>query len=281
MTIIETEKIGVEKLNQFKIPSAILDAEVLLSYVLKKSKEFILTNPEFKITKQQQNKYIALIKRRQKSEPVAYLTGEKEFYGLKFIVNKNVLIPRPETELLIEEAKKFINDQKLTIVDVGCGSGAIAITLKKYLPKNKLIATDISQAAINVAKKNSNLNKVKVEFIKTDLIKNIKEKIDVIVANLPYVPEEEKKIKNVFSAPLKYEPAKALYAGKYGLDLYEKLFKQINKLNIKPKILFCEIGSTYTDKVKNLSKKYFPKSNIEIKKDLCGKNRLMIIKINI
>lgn len=278
MTIIEAEKIGVEKLNLSKIPSAILDAEVLLYYVLKKSKEFILTNPEFKITKQQQNKYLALIKRRQKSEPVAYLTGEKEFYGLKFIVNKNVLIPRPETELLIEEAKKFINDQKLTIVDVGCGSGAIAITLKKYLPKNKLIATDISQAAINVAKKNSNLNKVKVEFIKTDLIKNIKEKIDVIVANLPYVPEEEKKIKNVFSAPLKYEPAKALYAGKYGLDLYEKLFKQINKLNIKPKILFCEIGSTYTDKVKNLSKKYFPKSNIEIKKDLCGKNRLIIIK---
>lgn len=278
MIIIEAEKFGESILKKNKIPSATLDAEVLLMHVLKKTKEFVLTNPEYKITKKQEKKYKFLIKRRSKFEPIAYLTGEKEFYNLNFLVNKNVLIPRPETELLIEEVIKYIGNKSITIVDVGTGSGAIAITLKKNLPKTKIIATDIFQSALNVAKKNANLNKVEIEFVKTDLIKNIKDKIDVIVANLPYVPEEEKKIKNIFSISLKYEPAKALYGGRYGLDVYERLFKQIRELAQKPMALFCEIGSTYTEKTSSLTKKYFPNSKIEIKKDLCGKNRLLIIK---
>lgn len=278
MTIIEAEKNGSNILNQAKIPSAILDAEVLLFYVLKKSKEFIFTNPELKITKTQEKKYESLIKRRVKFEPVAYLTGKKEFYGLEFTVNKNVLIPRPETELLVEEVIKYVGHKNITITDVGCGSGAIAISLKKHLPKTKIIATDISQLAINVAKKNANLNKVVIKFIKTNLISNVSDNIDIIVANLPYVPEEERKIKNIFSAPLKYEPINGLYGGKYGLDIYEKLFQQVNNLKIKPKALFCEIGSTYTKKTLALVKTFFTGSKIEIKKDLCGKDRLLIIK---
>jgi len=280
MTIIEAQKLGAEKLTRASIPSAILDAEVLLMLVLKKSKEYIFTNPEINITKTQENKYKSLIKRRAKFEPIAYLIGKKEFYGLSFMVNKNVLIPRPETELLIEEVIKYVGKNKYYIVDVGTGSGAIAITLKKYLPQIEVAATDISNLALRVAQKNAQLNKVDIKFITTDLISKISDKIEIVVANLPYVPDSEKRIKNVFSAPLKYEPAKALYAGRYGLDIYEKLFKQVNKLEIKPKALFCEIGSTYINKTMALVKKYFPQAKVEIKKDLCGKDRLLIIELN-
>ncbi|MDO8669272.1 MAG: peptide chain release factor N(5)-glutamine methyltransferase [Candidatus Buchananbacteria bacterium] len=278
MTIIEAGKIAADKLNQAKVPSAILDAEVLLACTLKKSKEFILANPKLKITKAQEKKYKALVKRRSKFEPVAYLTGEKEFYGLRFLVNKNVLIPRPETELLVEEVIKYVGTKSLTICDVGTGSGAIAVALKKYLPQTKIIATDISKSALNTAKKNADLNKAEISFIKTNLIYNIKDKIDLIAANLPYVPEEEKKIKNVFSKPLKYEPAGALYAGRYGLDSYEKLFQQTSNLPRKPTALFCEIGSNYAQKNKKMAQEYFPQAKIEIKNDLCDKKRLMIIK---
>lgn len=278
MTIIKVLKWAVTEFDKAKIPSALLDAEVLLMHVIKKSKEFILINPDQKITKSQENKFISLVKKRKKFEPVAYLTGTKEFYDFNFIVNKHVLIPRPETELLVEEVIKYVGHKKITVVDIGTGSGAIAISLKKNLPNINLIATDISQSALKIAQKNSELNGVKINFIKTNLISGINQKIDIMVANLPYIPEAEKKLKNIYTAPLKYEPAQALYAGKYGLDAYEELFKQINKLTSKPTAIFCEIGSTYINKTQALTKKYFPNSTVEIKKDLCGKNRLLIIK---
>ncbi len=279
MTIIQALKFGADKLLSVKSPSNILDAEVLLIHTIKKSKEYIFTNPEKKLSATQVQKYKSLIKRRVKFEPVAYLTGEKEFYGLNFIVNKNVLIPRPETELLVENIINYVGQRKITLIDVGTGSGAIAITLKTALPKTRIIATDISTTALAIAKKNADLHKADIEFIKTNLIDKINTKIDVIAANLPYVPDAEKEIKNIYSAPLKFEPTEALYGGKYGLDVYEKLFQQINKLAWKPKIIFCEIGATYINKTKQLTSKYFPQAKIEIKKDLCGKDRLLIIRL--
>ncbi|NCN07341.1 peptide chain release factor N(5)-glutamine methyltransferase [Candidatus Falkowbacteria bacterium] len=278
MTLIEITRKGANKLKQAKIPSAVLDAEVLMMYVLNKSKEYIITNPDKKITKGQAKKYQSSITRRQKFEPLAYLVGQKEFYGLDFIVNKNVLIPRPETELLIDEFIKTIGNKNITVADIGTGSGAIAITLKKNLPQLNVMATDISLSAIKLSQTNARLNKVNIKFIKNDLIKNITDKIDIIITNLPYVPTGEKKLKNIYTAPLKYEPAQALYGGKYGLDVYEKLFIQINNLNYKPQWLFCEIGSTYVKKTLALTKSYFPQAKITIKKDLCGKDRLLVIK---
>src|SRR3989344_5687482 len=196
MTIIGAQKFAVAKLKKVDATSAILEAEVLLSAVLNQSKEFILTNPQLKITKAQEKKYKSLIKRREKFEPVAYLTREKEFYGLNFQVNKNVLIPRPETELLVEEIINEIKKSeiwnlkslpvqtgKIVIVDVGTGSGAIAIALKKHLPPTKIIATDNSLAALKVARNNAKLNKVKIQFIYSDLISKVKDKIDIIAAN--------------------------------------------------------------------------------------------------
>lgn len=291
MTIIEALKLGAQQLDQVKILSAILDAEVLLSDIIKKPKEFIFANPKIKITKKQENLYKKIIKRRARFEPVAYITGYKEFFNLDLLINKNVLIPRPETELLIEEVIKFAKNAKtpkatsrnvafkIKILDVGTGSGAIAIALKKNLPDTEVTASDISKSALKVAQKNIRLNKVDVKLIHSNLLNKFKNgRFDIIVANLPYVPDKNKKLKNPFAKPLKFEPAKALYAGRYGLDAYEKLFKQIAKLKNKPTALFCEIGDEYLDKTIALAKKTFPKWQLEIKQDLCGKNRLLILK---
>ena len=286
MTIIEAEKFGADKLKKVDITSAILETEVLLSAILNQSKELILANPNLKITKAQEKKYKSLIKRREKFEPVAYLIGKKEFYGLTFKVNKNVLIPRPETELLVDEVINFVTETKkqknkktkINIIDIGTGSGAIAIALKTHLPQAKIIATDNSKAALKVAQINAELNKTEIQFIYSDLISKIKDKIDIIAANLPYLPSEEKDSKNIFSLALKYEPKPALFAGQYGLGEYEKLFKQIKNLKIKPQVIVCEIGPTYINKTKKLVKENFPNWRLKIKKDLCGKNRLLIIK---
>ena len=279
MTIIEARKFGAQKLDQAKMPSAVLDAEILLSYIIKKPKEYIFANPKIQLTKKQENLYKKLIKRRSKFEPVAYIIGYQEFFDLDLLVNKNVLIPRPETELLIEEVIKFTKNTQFKILDVGTGSGAIAIALKKNLPNTEVFASDISKSALKVAQKNIKLNKVDIKLVRSNLLNEFKNgKFDVIVANLPYVPDKNKKIKNQFTKPLKFEPAKALYAGRYGLDAYEKLFKQIVKLKNRPTAIFCEIGDEYLEKTEALVKKIFPTWKMEIKKDLCGKNRLLILK---
>ncbi len=256
--------------------TASLDAEVLLAFVLKKSKEFLYTHPEKTLTSQQAQRLKFLINRRAKGEPVAYLTNHKEFYGLDFYVDKRVLIPRPETELLVEEVIKFVNKKKTTIADIGTGSGCIAITLKKYLPQATIYATDISKPALAVAKKNAKKHQVKIKFLPGDLLKPLVRKrnvdvslaeIDIVVANLPYLP---------FS--LKYEPQRALKAGRYGLKTYQEFFEQIKKGAVNPQIIFCEINNLYLSPLKNLLKKYFPSSQFKIKKDLAGLSRILIIK---
>ena len=217
------------------VDSSALDADILLSFVLKKSKEFLYTYPEKKLTKNQLAKFNQLINRRLKREPVAYLINRKEFYGLDFYVDKNVLIPRPLTESLVEQVIKEVGNKKATIADIGTGSGCIAIALKKHLPQATIYATDISPAALKVAKKNAKKHRVKIKFLKGDLLKPFLpsrkatrpgrvafKKIDIIIANLPYL------IKNQIKNELKYEPKTALLGG----DKYIKeLLRQVKKLN--------------------------------------------------
>jgi len=210
-----------------------LDAEVLLSHTLNKPKSFLYTYPEKKLTQAQVRKYKSLISRRAKHEPVAYITGHKEFYGLDFYVNQHTLIPRPETEALVEKIIK--NKDIHSIADIGTGSGCIAIALAKNNPKLNIYAIDISSKALTVARKNAKAHKVKnITFKQGNLLEPIKNiKLDAIVANLPYLSEKVYK-KNY--QHLKYEPKQALYAGKDGLDYYKKLLKQINKLKHKPQL---------------------------------------------
>ncbi|MFH1226121.1 MAG: HemK/PrmC family methyltransferase, partial [bacterium] len=144
MNIKKILKQAAEKLKAAKIDSAFLDADILLAFTLKKPKEFLYSYPEKKLTKNQLAKFNQLINRRAKREPVAYLINRKEFYGLDFYVDKNVLIPRPLTETLVEEIIKKVKNKKVVIADIGTGSGCIAITLKKHLPQATIYAIDIS-----------------------------------------------------------------------------------------------------------------------------------------
>jgi release factor glutamine methyltransferase len=267
-----------------------LDIELILAYILKKSREFILTHAEHKISKSQENKINDLIKKRLGGLPLAYILGYKEFYGLKFIVNKNVLIPRPETELMVDETLNLVShiSHPVSFVDVGTGSGCIAITLAKEIKNSKIIAIDISSSALNVAKGNAKLHRVKtkIQFLQGNLLEPIiknnkivhRPSSIVICANLPYLSLTQ--IKNSLS--IKYEPKIALEAGPDGLKFYKKLFKQSKQLfNLTPTTyhLLCEIDPCQKNKIITIIKKELPKANFQIKKDLKGHSRLVIIKL--
>ena len=201
--------------------SPILDTELILAHALKKPREFVYAHPEYKLSSAQLKKFKNLISRRSKGEPVAYLFNHKEFYGLDFYVDKRVLIPRPETEQIVDLTLqsfdtilryKFpseIHSGSLRIVDVGTGSGCIAIAIKKYLPQCEVLATDISKPALEVARKNAKNNKTNIKFYHGSLLsalpKKYYKKIDLIVSNPPYLPANVAKKKS-----LKYEPQVAL-----------------------------------------------------------------------
>jgi release factor glutamine methyltransferase len=236
MLVKKALEIGAKKLQKHKINSALLDAEILLSFVLNKPKEFLFTHPENKITKHQSTKFQKLIDKRCKYYPIAYLIGYKEFYGLKFLVDKNVLIPRPLTEELIEKALTVIEKNNFkNIIDIGTGSGCIIIALANELRKKhgslknfRFYATDVSTNALKVAKKNVKLHKLQsnIKFYKDDLLEPLKnKKIDLILANLPYLTENDIKI----NPYLKDEPKRALLEKTSGKTIYKKLFSQAEK----------------------------------------------------
>lgn len=215
------------------------------------------------------------IKRLNDGEPVQYIVGNVDFYGNIFEVNKNVLIPRFETEELVDKTINYINeyfDKKVDIVDIGTGSGCIAITLKKNLDSN-VDAVDISVNALEVAKKNaSNLN-ANVNFIEGDLLNPLTKKYDVIVSNPPYIAYDEE----IMEIVKNNEPHLALYADNNGLKCYEEILKAANKyLNEKSLIAF-EIGYTQANAIKSIAKQYFPNSIIRVEKDLQGKDRFIFI----
>lgn len=284
------------------------ETELLIAHILKKPREFILAHPEQEITKAKKQKIIKNIKERSKGVPIAYLTGHKEFFGLDFLVNKNVLVPRPDTEIMVEEAIQEIKkpkNQKIILVDIGTGSGCIPISIAKTLSNSSpykgeagggfaVYAIDISPQALTIARKNAHINKTKIKFLRGDLlepiIKNFKilkfqnSKI-IITANLPYLTPKQFKQE----PSIQHEPKLALVAKKKGLELYEKLLKQISQLsksylptgkagNLKP-ISYFEIDPSQASSIKKLIKKILPQAKIKIKKDLAGLDRVIIIKI--
>lgn len=213
-----------------------IEIEILLEHVLKKPKEFLFMHPETKLTAAQLVKLDGYIKRRIKGEPIAYLVGYKYFYGLKFKVTKDTLIPRPETEWLVDQVIKLGAGKK--ILDMGTGSGCIAISIAKNI-KTHIHAADISSGALSIAKQNAKLHHAKVMFFKSNLFSNLPYKYDFIIANLPYVPVADyKKLKG----NLKHEPKSALTDGtKTGDKIISNFLKQAkDHLNPGGKI-FLEI----------------------------------------
>ncbi|MCK4636098.1 MAG: peptide chain release factor N(5)-glutamine methyltransferase [Candidatus Moranbacteria bacterium] len=295
MNIQELLKKWHEKVNLPEI-------ELLISHELNKNRSFITAHPEYKLNFWQIKKIENNLKKRQKNIPLAYLTKEKEFYGRAFFVNKNTLIPRPETELIIENVLEQVenNENKnYLILDIGTGSGNIPITLAKELrelKKNdfKFIATDISKKTLKVAKKNATRHKVKnnIQFYKSDLLKNkkLKEKIKnaekeiILIANLPYVNENFKNdlLKKEKSKALKFEPATTLWSNDEGLNHYDRLIQEIKEIcdqnNKKVFTVYFEISPEQTNYLTKKIKNYFPNAEIIFKKDLAGLNRLCVWK---
>ncbi len=227
------------------------------------------------------NLYKESLKALNENRPIQYVIGHVNFYGLQFKVNENVLIPRFETEELVENIKNYLKKKNLTnpkILDLGCGSGVIGLTLKHFFPDSDVTLVDISEDALKVAKENaSNLN-LDVNFLKSDWFSNIPlDKYDVIVSNPPYIKtneEIEEIVKN-------NEPALALYGGADGLDCYRKILKDINKYLKADYLIAFEIGYLEGDSLKELINNTIPNSKVTIKKDLSNKDRMLFVEKNI
>ena len=216
------------------------------------------------------------IKRLENGEPVQYIVGDVDFYGYNFIVNKDCLIPRFETEQLVEITIKYINemfDKTIDIVDLGTGSGCIAITLKKELDCN-MTAVDISNKALNVAKINASNNDCFIDFIEGDMLKPLNKKYDVIISNPPYISYDEE----IMDIVRNNEPSIALYADNNGLYYYEEILKNANKY-LKDKYLIAfEIGQTQALYIKEMASIYLYNPMVEVKKDLQGLDRFVFIR---
>lgn len=281
-----------------------LEAEVLLAYLTGLSREYMLAHGEHEFA--ESKKFRQLCRNRADGIPLAYLTNHKEFFGLDFYVDERVLIPRPETELLVEEAIErgnrvqgtgnwLKNEKECLICDVGTGSGCIAISLAiqssdriaqsndraKSLPNVRLIAVDISSDALTVARVNAKAHGVskKIEFKKSDLLKNVLDKpITGIVANLPYIANGDKFVDKEVR---KHEPKIALFSGETGLELFEKLFRQIATLRQAQgdnlKWLICEVGAGQKSHINTLIKKHFGNIPVMWKNDLAGIPRVFTL----
>ena len=252
MKILETIKLGSKLLRKREICSHILDSEILLSNVLNKSREKILVNSNQKLNSRNILKFKKYIRRRSKNEPVAYILGEKEFWSKKFIVNKDTLIPRPETELLVEKLVKLFKGKKISILDIGTGSGCIILSLLSNLEKSVGLGVDVSNKAILIANKNAKRHELsnRVKFLNKSFESIFSKKFDLIVSNPPYI--ERKNIKNLSEDIKRFEPIMALDGGHDGLDLIKKVIYKSKKILKIKGTLALEIGNEQIKKVSKI-----------------------------
>lgn len=217
------------------------------------------------------------IKRLEKGEPVQYIIGDVDFYGNIIKVNKNVLIPRRETEELVEKTieriKKIFPNENINIIDIGTGSGCIPITMKKFLPNSTISAVDISQDALNIAVDNSKLNNTDINFIHSNLFENVSGKYHCIISNPPYIKEDEE----IMDIVKNNEPHLALYAPNEGLYFYQEIIKEASKYLENKFIIAFEIGETQGREIIEIAKKYFPNASIVLEKDLQHLDRFVFI----
>ncbi len=217
------------------------------------------------------------LKELESGIPVQYIVGNTNFYGYDFKVNRNTLIPRFETELLVEKTynyiKKYFNKDKVKILDIGTGSGCIAITLNKLLDDSDVTGVDISSEALEVAKENNISNNANVKFIESDLFSNVNERYDVIISNPPYISYDEEIMNIVWNN----EPHLALYAPDNGLYFYDKIIKDSSKYLNDKFIMAFEIGYKQGEDIVKIVNKYYKDTNISVEKDYSGRDRFVFI----
>jgi release factor glutamine methyltransferase len=278
MNLTEAIDWATDQLCAQAVEDARLEAELLLVYALGiKKSELILYQSKI-IEAKNFKRYQELVKRRSKHEPAAYIIGSQPFLGLEILVNRSVLIPRPETELLAETAIKIIRNYPLpptpySLADIGTGSGCIAVALAKSLPLAEVYALDTSSEALKVARKNAEQYKVdnRCHFVKGNLLEPLKEKVDLIVSNPPYIPSGE--ISKLQPEVKDWEPKQALDGGKDGLDYIRKLLKESPKY-LKPNgRLVMEFGFGQAAEIEKLAAASFGKS--ETIKDYAGIERII------
>jgi release factor glutamine methyltransferase len=251
-----------------------IEIDLLLGQVLKKSKEFLYLHPDIKLAPLQQQKLTSLVQKRKKGVPIAYLLGFKYFYGLLFKVTKDVLIPRPESEWLIDESRKIIGRRRnMKIIDVGTGSGCLAISLAKYSPA-QIQASDVSVKALAMAKQNAKSLNADVQFFKRSLLSGDKNRYDLIIANLPYVPA---KAYEKFHDNLKYEPKLALVDGQGDMFLIRQLIDQLDQHLKKNGTTLLEIDPSFAKPLQTYIKSVLPQKKVLIVSDINNLSRFIKI----
>ena len=252
MNLEKTVKKASQILKNHNIYSHELDAQIILSDIMGIKREFLITNNEINISEKVIEKYDIAIKRRTKREPVAYITGKKEFWSENFTVNHGTLIPRPETELLIYKVIDFFKNRKINILDIGTGSGCILLSILKELSGSRGIGIDVSKKAIQIAEMNSrNLNLLcRSKFKVFDIIEFNIGKYDLIVSNPPYIPSKD--IKNLSEDIKNHEPLIALDGGLDGLDQIKKIVYKSGYLLKKGGLFAIEIGNHQYERVRSL-----------------------------
>jgi len=269
----ETLISAIQRLTAAKVPSPRMNAELLLMFTLSCDRAYLYGHPERELTQEEQSRYQDALARRSQGIPAQYITGHQEFWGMDLIVTPAVLIPRPETEHVIEKVlacvdRTLLSDNSVHIADVGTGSGCIALALAKELPQAEIHATDISSAALEVARANAARHQLehRVQFHETDLLAGIDPgAFDFIVSNPPYVGESEED--QVQLEVRKFEPRNAVFAGPSGLEVIQRLIHQARDVLKPGGWLVIEISGTIAGRVRELLADW---AGIEITNDLQG-----------
>lgn len=269
---------GKNLLTEAKLPSAIIDAKALLKFCLSYNDEEVLKNFDLELTKDQESNYFALLSRRLRHEPIAYITGSREFYGHRFLVTPDVLIPRNDSETLIDALIKLypLKEQKFKLLDLGTGSGCLIISALKEFKQAMGVALDISEASLKVAKENSVVHQVddRLQFIESDLFAQLPEqKFDVILCNPPYIAPDEI---NLMNAETAFEPVRALFADEGGLFFYRQIATLLPNYLAKRGRAIFEIGSNQQNKVAEI----FQAAKLiieEVARDLESRPRCIVV----
>ncbi|HIA76391.1 MAG TPA: peptide chain release factor N(5)-glutamine methyltransferase [Dehalococcoidia bacterium] len=281
MNLKEALNVASEELMKTGSLDAKLEAEVLLRHVLKIDRAAMFRDLDEDISIEDSSNIASLVKRRTLREPLAYITGVKEFYGLPFVVSEDVLIPRQETELLVDAAivqAKSLGKNEISIVDVGTGSGAIAVSLALNIPTSSIIAVDISEAALAIADDNRRTHGLysRVKLRRGNLLEPIIDKIDILVSNLPYIRSD--RLTSLQEEVLK-EPVVALDGGYDGLELIKRLlFQAVDKMS-NPGVILFEIDSDQASEAVKLSQQFFPSAITTVLKDLSNNERAVLLEI--
>ena len=254
--------------------------KIILADIINKNSLELLNYLKYEVEDEKVEEFQKKIKAINEGIPLQYAMGKVNFYGNEFIINQNVLIPRFETEELVENTIKYINKhftEPVDIIDLGCGSGAIGLTLEKKVSTKSVDLIDISEKALEITHKNCEKLNSKANIIQSDMFTNVEKKYDIIISNPPYIKTTEQ-IEDIVK---NNEPHIALYAGEDGLDCYKKILENAPDYMKERCIIAFEIGYQQADAIKELAYKYLNNINIIVKKDLSEKDRMLFIFKNI